>query len=139
MPRGSWEVAAGNEREAKQMSIQGDALAIGLDAALSVTGVDVVYCRGSTELSLTVIKGRRQSELMAAGQVWTQTQSESSDWLFPVSLLASLTPAEPAIADWIEWNGRKYPLAATDDGKHWRWVDPEETWLRVHTVKGGAV
>ena len=122
-----------------QMSTQGDILTAGLDAALSVAGVAVTYCRGTTELSLTVIKGRRQPELMEARslQPWTQTHSELSDWLFPVSELASLTPAEPAIADWIEWNGRKYPLSAAEDGKCWRWVDPEESWVRVHTVKGG--
>jgi len=90
---------------------------------------------------LTAFKGRRLSQLDEAQSLrpWTQTQAETSDWILQISDLSSLTPDEPAIGDWIEWNGRKYPLAAADDGKHYRWVDPEETWLRIHTVKGGAV
>ena len=122
------------------MSAQARAITVALSAARNHAGEVVTYCRVATELEFNAIKGRRLPELVeqagTRSSPYTQTQAELTDWLFPVSALADLTPAEPAIGDWIEWDGVKYPLTAAEDGKCWRWVDPAQTWVRVHTVKG---
>lgn len=119
------------------MSFAAAAIAAGLTAARAHAGEDVTYCRGATELAFAAIKGRREPGLDEQPG-YMQTEREKVDWIFPLSELAGLSPAEPAAADWIEWDDRKYPLTAAEDGKVWRWLNPAQTWLRVHTVRGEA-
>lgn len=121
------------------MSDRDELLAIGLETARENAGESIVYHRSATELTVTAIKGRRLSELMPLASAYAQTQVENTDWLFAASALVSLTPATPVVSDWVEWGGNKYQLAAAEDGKHWRWVDPAQTWIRVHTVHAGVV
>ena len=106
-------------------------IAAGLVATRSFAGTSIVYRRGVTSLTFKALKGRRQ---LLVDMGISQTQADLTDWIFPASELATLTATAPAIGDKVAIGGRVYSLSAAEDGKHWRWVDPAETWLRVHTV-----
>jgi len=120
------------------MSAQSDAISVGLDAARTHAGVTIGYHRGETDLSFSAIRGRRlpQYDDPRASMSYAPVSVEATDWLFPLSEFESLTGDVPAIGDTItESGGDAYALAAVEDGKHWRWVDPAQTWVRVHTVR----
>jgi hypothetical protein len=122
-------------------SARDSAIATGLTATRSFAGVLISYRRGTSILPFKSLRGRRLPELDGSmGQSYpalTQVHSELTDWIFPISELATLTPPAPAIGDTVVIGGKTYSAMAAEDGKHWRYLDPAETWVRMHAVLTG--
>lgn len=112
------------------------AIVAGLTQQRRFAGQEITYHRGSTEVEFTAIKGRHRQQ-MADASGWVQTPDEITDWIFELDELEDLTPAYPQAGDWIEWGGKKLAAVAVEDGRIWRAIDPEETWIRCHTIYAG--
>jgi hypothetical protein len=41
----------------------------------------------------------------------------------------------PAAGDLVVSGSTTYVVTAAEDGRPWRYVDPDETWIRVHSVR----
>ena len=113
-----------------------NAIAAGLKATRSFAGTSISYRRGTSVLAFKALRGQRLPELgESAGHF--QVHSELTDWIFPIAELVTLTPPAPAIGDTVVVGGKTYSAMAAEDGKHWRYLDPAETWARMHSVLTG--
>ena len=118
-------------------SLQDTSITAGLAIAAEFTGRAVVYHRLTASLSFSAIAGKYSSQAVDGVTVIGEVQLD--DWLFPVAAIASLTPAEPGRKDWIEVGGLRYDLIEVPGLGSWGWMDPQRTWVRVHTKLTGPV
>lgn len=119
------------------MSLYSDALAAGFAAIEAAAEERVSYFRGRLfELDDTpAVRGQSEYEDMTTDGGMVVRRSE--DWLIRKELLvdASGNQFEPSRGDLITTsNGETYEVLAGGKGRSWRWSDPQQTSLRIHTV-----
>jgi hypothetical protein len=119
------------------VSAETRAITAGLKAGLRYRGQLISYRRGAALKSVTAMRGRTLQEQAGAvyGTAYATASAELTDWVFQVSSLTGWESATPAAGDTITAGGVTYLVTAAEDGRAWRYVDPSETWVRVHTVR----
>jgi hypothetical protein len=117
------------------MSAQSRAIAAGLAAGLRYRGQSVTYRRLTATKTIKVMRGRTLQDQMSTAAVYSSASAELTDWVFPATALAGWTPATPAAGDLVVSGSTTYLVSAAEDGRPWRYADPDETYIRVHSVR----
>lgn len=103
-------------------------------AARSLAGVSVTYTRSGTTLTLTALAGRSVFELDRVDEI--VHSSESRDYFFLTSEL-TLDPPQRGdrIVETVNGSTHTYEVYSPAGLRHYRYADPNETVVRVHTKR----
>jgi hypothetical protein len=114
------------------MSAQATAIAYALTQQRRISGVEITYTRaGGAAATFRAIKGKYDA-LAQSGEL-VLGQAEVTDWIFPLSELAG----EPTDNDTLVCDGNQFDLVPVAGGRAWKYLTPDRTWIRVHTVMSG--
>ena len=101
-------------------------------------GEPITYTDGDLVINLVAVATRPDARQLDAGENFT-AKSLDLDWLIAPDELVDETgdPVTPAHrAKITRANGETYRCMPTDSSEDtWRWSDPQQTWMRVHTSK----
>jgi len=120
------------------MGLYSDALAASFAAIEAVAEERVSYFRGrNVELqNIAAVRGHSEREDYSTDIGMVTVANE--DWLVRKELLvdSSGNRFEPSRGDLIQTaGGEAYEVLPGGEGRSWRWSDPQQTYLRIHTVK----
>ena len=90
----------------------------------------VTYQRGETELALAATLGRPDREV--EDQFGVRVGAAMTDFLIAAADFAA-TFDEPEPGDRIVADGTVYEVLDLAGQGHWRWSDPHQATLRIHT------
>lgn len=113
-----------------------DAATAALKAVRGVAGKAVTIVRGDSEAEATATIGKTvfvdKADAAAARAVhWTETR----DFIvLATDYLVDGEPATPAVGDQVREDGRTYEAVSVYGEPCYRFADPAQTWLRVHTT-----
>lgn len=110
----------------------GDTIVDAYNAARAARGVNVTYNRGVDSVALLVVPGRTSMELETTPGIITTV--DSRDFLVLASeLVLSAVTTLPERRDWIEYAGNRLEVMSPDGDRFYRYSDPYELILRIHT------
>lgn len=110
----------------------GDPIIDAFNAQRDAHGVTVTYYRGGDSVSLLVLPGRTDMELEQTPGILTTT--DSRDFMILASeLILSASVTLPQRRDYIDWNSNRLEVMSPDGDRWFRYSDPFQLILRVHT------
>ena len=101
-------------------------------AQIDALATDAVYRRGADERSVKAVLGRTVFRSQNDYGAWVRT--ESRDFI----VTAEQLDIEPQAGDEIVYQGDVYEGLAPSGEPVWRWSDPQQTALRIHTKNTGG-
>ena len=101
-------------------------------AQIDALATDAVYRRGADERSVKAVLGRTVFRSQNDYGAWVRT--ESRDFI----VTAEQLDIEPQAGDEIVYQGDVYEVLAPNGEPVWRWSDPQQTALRIHTKNTGG-
>ena len=93
---------------------------------------DAAYRRGAEARRVKAVVGRTVFRSMTEYGAWVRT--ETRDFIIPAGQL----DLEPQTGDEIVYQGDVYEVLAPNGEPVWRWSDPQQTALRIHTKNTGG-
>ncbi len=102
--------------------------------ARQIAGTPIVYRQGAAVISMTAAVGQTvfRVDTPAGGTLRVETR----DYLIEqADLAAGGQPLEPADGDTIDEAGRTYQVVSVGGEPHYRYCDPAQTQLRIHTQR----
>lgn len=92
-------------------------------------GTSASYRRGATAVSVTVVAGRSDADLVDEDGIATRMTAD--DWIVSAASITSL--GEPKVKDRIVVDGRTYEVMSLGTEGPWRFTDQTRTEYRIHT------
>lgn len=117
------------------MSDISKALVAGARSALQLAGSSITYNRpGSGSVSITAIPGESTHEVERDGAIIDEVRSR--DFLVVADdLVIGGEKVTPDRHDTITEDGVTYTVLALGGEAHWRWTDPTQAMIRIHTKR----